>query len=690
MSRLLRPMTALACALAFGAACVFAATPARAYAGADTSRFEQNAAGIAYTSGWSTAASWRLSGGNHAAAELPGRKIAVRFTGDGVTIVGSRAATFGAFRYSVDGAAPVTVSVRASSAQVQASLAVVSGLAEGTHDLLVESLGGGMVTVDAFDVTGAAPALSAAPAPSLEYSRIDQTDPSVVMSDGWFQLPVAGMSGGSYRYSAYGDAFAEVRFSGTGIAWIGPRHPKFGYALVSVDGDAPVKVDLYAAYLQTNQALFSAGALPAGDHTLRITVAGCRSAASKGNLVGVDAFEIAGSAYPGSVRIEDDDTRLGFGGLWSLEETASASGSTWRRTAASGAIARLDFVGNGVALRAPERPGFGSVEIRLDGVLVDTVDLAAPTAQPSAAVWESGPLTLDAHSVEVRNVSSTAPVVIDAFDVTGFVQSASLGKLIDQADARIWYAGSWSKLAHAGAHGGTLTYSRSSGAAAHIRFTGTAFEWIGRTHPNCGTAAVFVDGVQVAIVDLSRSDVAADRRIIWSVRGLANKEHTVKIVVNGVAGRGSGPTVSIDAVRTDGALLMSRPPTPFSYPWKTYIVIDKSDFKLYWVKNGYLWGVYPIAHGKPDTPTPSRVWRIDAKYYTDPSSVYGPRKMRLFKQVWNGYRYVYVFTAYAIHGTNQEWVIGTQASHGCIRMYNKDVVQLFPQVPLGTMVVTRD
>ena len=35
------------------------------------------------------------------------------------------------------------------------------------------------------------------------------------------------------------------------------------------------------------------------------------------------------------------------------------------------------------------------------------------------------------------------------------------------------------------------------------------------------------------------------------------------------------------------------------------------------------------------------------------------------------------------------WVIGTMASHGCIRMYNKDVLELWPQVPFGTMVITR-
>jgi lipoprotein-anchoring transpeptidase ErfK/SrfK len=59
--------------------------------------------------------------------------------------------------------------------------------------------------------------------------------------------------------------------------------------------------------------------------------------------------------------------------------------------------------------------------------------------------------------------------------------------------------------------------------------------------------------------------------------------------------------------------------------------------------------------------------------------------MRLFRRRGNSW----VFTRYGIHGTNQPWVIGTKASHGCIRMYNRDVLKLFPLVKLGTMVVTR-
>jgi lipoprotein-anchoring transpeptidase ErfK/SrfK len=106
------------------------------------------------------------------------------------------------------------------------------------------------------------------------------------------------------------------------------------------------------------------------------------------------------------------------------------------------------------------------------------------------------------------------------------------------------------------------------------------------------------------------------------------------------------------------------------------------------VKSEQLVAVYRIADGRHDC-TPCRTWKILAKYKTNPRGLYGPRKMRLFKRVGKPGHYHWVSTRYAIHGTNQPWVIGTQASHGCIRMYNTDVLKLWPQVPLGTYVVTR-
>jgi lipoprotein-anchoring transpeptidase ErfK/SrfK len=37
-----------------------------------------------------------------------------------------------------------------------------------------------------------------------------------------------------------------------------------------------------------------------------------------------------------------------------------------------------------------------------------------------------------------------------------------------------------------------------------------------------------------------------------------------------------------------------------------------------------------------------------------------------------------------IHGRDASWTIGTAASKGCIRMYNADVMDLYPRVPFGT------
>ena len=41
---------------------------------------------------------------------------------------------------------------------------------------------------------------------------------------------------------------------------------------------------------------------------------------------------------------------------------------------------------------------------------------------------------------------------------------------------------------------------------------------------------------------------------------------------------------------------------------------------------------------------------------------------------------------YAIHGTNNPGSIGRYVSHGCIRMYNRDIVDLYGRVPVGTAV----
>jgi lipoprotein-anchoring transpeptidase ErfK/SrfK len=43
-------------------------------------------------------------------------------------------------------------------------------------------------------------------------------------------------------------------------------------------------------------------------------------------------------------------------------------------------------------------------------------------------------------------------------------------------------------------------------------------------------------------------------------------------------------------------------------------------------------------------------------------------------------------SSYRIHGTDAPWTIGTAVSKGCIRLYNQDVLDLYPRIPIGTKV----
>ncbi len=84
---------------------------------------------------------------------------------------------------------------------------------------------------------------------------------------------------------------------------------------------------------------------------------------------------------------------------------------------------------------------------------------------------------------------------------------------------------------------------------------------------------------------------------------------------------------------------------------------------------------YPVAVGKPSTPTPVGNWKIIQKTL-NPGGPFGTRWMRISIR-WGGY---------GIHGTDAPESIGTDASNGCIRMFNEDVEELYDIVPLGTPV----
>lgn len=126
------------------------------------------------------------------------------------------------------------------------------------------------------------------------------------------------------------------------------------------------------------------------------------------------------------------------------------------------------------------------------------------------------------------------------------------------------------------------------------------------------------------------------------------------------------------------------------------IIVSFGDRRLYWIHRRGEAISYPIAIPREQsrwsgvtsvsdkrvnpawTPTPTMLKENPRL----PSWVPGGHPMNPL-----GVRALYLgASTYRIHGTDAPWTIGTAASKGCIRMYNEDVLDLYPRVPVGTRV----
>jgi lipoprotein-anchoring transpeptidase ErfK/SrfK len=95
----------------------------------------------------------------------------------------------------------------------------------------------------------------------------------------------------------------------------------------------------------------------------------------------------------------------------------------------------------------------------------------------------------------------------------------------------------------------------------------------------------------------------------------------------------------------------------------------------------------PIAPGAPSSPTPTGSFFVAyVVRVTDAGSAYGPYAMGTSAFSNTYYSFEGGPGQVGIHGTNQPWVIGSYASHGCVRLRNDAITTLATQVDPGTPV----
>jgi lipoprotein-anchoring transpeptidase ErfK/SrfK len=131
----------------------------------------------------------------------------------------------------------------------------------------------------------------------------------------------------------------------------------------------------------------------------------------------------------------------------------------------------------------------------------------------------------------------------------------------------------------------------------------------------------------------------------------------------------------------------------------TRIVIARSDLQLYLYEGEKIVKNYSVSIGNPiiGKPTPAGRFRIVCKI-KDPIMVWKSREIISANNPKNsfGARWIGIanyltgrYRGCGIQGTNVEDSIGKEITIGCISLHNRDIIELFDLVKLGTEVIIR-
>src|SRR5579863_405805 len=119
------------------------------------------------------------------------------------------------------------------------------------------------------------------------------------------------------------------------------------------------------------------------------------------------------------------------------------------------------------------------------------------------------------------------------------------------------------------------------------------------------------------------------------------------------------------------------------------VLVSIPDRQLAVISDGEVVAKFPVAVGTAESPSPAGEFRIVSRVtnptYYRPGTVIPSGRDNPVGTRWIGLSQ----KGYGIHGTNVPKSVGHAASHGCIRLRNRDVEQLFTMLQVGDVVQIR-
>jgi hypothetical protein len=219
---------------------------------------------------------------------------------------------------------------------------------------------------------------------------------------------------------------------------------------------------------------------------------------------------------------------------WPRWKTAAASGGALKLSQRAGSTLTYTFTGTSIGLVGYKGNTGGNAAITLDGAAQGSVSFYAKTAVGKATVWSKAGLKAGTHVLQVKTLgtkpsaSKGAWVYVDGFSVDGAVVQENGAGVVDRF-AHV----STSKASGSGYD--VMNFATGSGRSAptlSFTFRGTAISWLGTTGKTSGKAAVYIDGVKKATIDLYATKTTYKKKL-WTSAKLTNKVHTIKVAVLG-------------------------------------------------------------------------------------------------------------------------------------------------------------
>jgi lipoprotein-anchoring transpeptidase ErfK/SrfK len=211
------------------------------------------------------------------------------------------------------------------------------------------------------------------------------------------------------------------------------------------------------------------------------------------------------------------------------------------------------------------------------------------------------------------------------------------------------------------------------------------------TYPAKGVRG-FIEGV-AANLDLEPRDASLDSSSGWvEIVPHRNGRRVDQAAARGAlmgALRNGAPRITVPVKTLSPEITSDR--------YDEVLLVRIGENRLYYYRDGEIVNSWPVATGQPEYMTPTGVYEITEKRYMPtwinpapttwgadlpeqippgPSNPLGLRALN-----WSA-------PAIRFHGTSATYSLGYNASHGCVRMSNEDVIELYDTIDVGTPIVS--